>query len=41
MGYRVKKLPCKKSDPKWKDQYVSYKKEDIENFEQTNPKKTL
>lgn len=40
MGYRVKKLPNKKSEPKWKVQYVSYKKEDIENFDQTNPRKT-
>lgn len=40
MGYRLKKLPSKKSDPQWKVQYVSYKKSDIENFDQTNPRKT-
>lgn len=40
MGYRVKELPSKKSEPKWKVQYVSYKKKDIENFDQSNPRKT-
>jgi len=40
MGYRVKELPSKKSEPKWKVQYVSYKKKDIENFDQPNPRKT-
>jgi hypothetical protein len=40
MGYRVKELPNKKSQPKWKIQYISYKKKDIQNTNQLNPRKT-
>lgn len=40
MGYRVKELPTKKTEPKWKVQYISYKKKDIKNFNQSNPRKT-
>lgn len=43
MGYYVKHLSWKKTNPKWKVQYVSYKKEhidQIDNSKSKNPKKT-
>lgn len=40
MGYYVKSLPSKKSEPKWKVQYVSFKKQDVINSLAKKPKKT-
>jgi hypothetical protein len=43
MGYYVKKLPSKKTEPKWKIQFVSYKKEhvkELRNSQSKKPKKT-
>ena len=40
MGYFIKKLEWKKSFPKWKIQYVSYKSKDIKNSKAVHPKKT-
>lgn len=39
MGYFVRALPWKKSLPRWKVQFVSYKKEDIKNSPAKKPKK--
>jgi len=39
MGYFVRALPWKKSCPKWKVQFVSYKKEDAKNSSTEKPKK--
>lgn len=40
MGYFVKLLPSKKSEPKWKVQYISFKKQDITESKAAKPKKT-
>lgn len=39
MGYFIRALPWKKSLPKWKVQFVSYKKEDIKKSPAKKPKK--
>lgn len=39
MGYYVRALPNKKCEPKWKVQYVSFKKSDYENSTAKFPKK--
>ncbi|MCK6595083.1 MAG: hypothetical protein L6Q37_03275 [Bdellovibrionaceae bacterium] len=39
MGYFIRALPWKKSLPKWKVQFISYKKEDIKNSPAKKPKK--
>lgn len=39
MGYLIRPLPLKKSCPKWKVQFVSYKKEDAKNSLAEKPKK--
>jgi hypothetical protein len=39
MGYFIKKLPSKKSEPKWKIQLISYKKEHISDLKNTTSKK--
>ncbi len=39
MGYYVKTLPKKKTEPKWKVQYVSFKKSDIKHSVTKYPKK--
>ena len=39
MGYYIKSLPTKKSDPKWKLQFVSHKAEHTELSNATKPKK--
>lgn len=38
MGYYVKALLWKKSNPKWKVQFVSYRKEHYESLEKSNAK---
>ncbi|TNF00008.1 MAG: hypothetical protein EP326_07125, partial [Deltaproteobacteria bacterium] len=39
MGYYVRALPQKKSEPKWKVQYVSFKKKDTKGSTAKFPKK--
>lgn len=39
MGYFIRPLPWKKSDPKWKVQFVSYKKNDAKESQALKPKK--
>lgn len=39
MGYFIRALPWKKSNPRWKVQFISYKKEDIKNSSAKKPKK--
>jgi hypothetical protein len=39
MGYYVRALPWKKSAPKWKLQFISYKKADVGDSPAKNPKK--
>lgn len=39
MGYYVRALPWKKSDPRWKLQFVSYKSKDIKDSNAIKPKK--
>lgn len=39
MGYIIRPLPWKKSCPKWKVQFVSYKKDDAYNSTAKKPKK--
>lgn len=39
MGYYVRVLPNKKCEPKWKVQYVSFKKSDYKNSQAKFPKK--
>ena len=40
MSYYIKSLPDKKSDPKWKIQYVSFKKADAPNSKAKEPRRT-
>ena len=39
MGYYVKALPHKKSEPKWKIQFVSWRKDYTSNSNAAKPKK--
>src|SRR4051794_15512753 len=39
MGYYIKSLPGKKSSPKWKVQFISYKKSDTQNSRAQKPKR--
>ncbi len=39
MGYYIKHLPNKKSDPKWKVQYISWKQEDTKSSKAKKPKR--
>lgn len=39
MGYYVRALSSKKCEPKWKVQYVSFKKSDYKNSQAKFPKK--
>ena len=39
MGYYVRALPWKKSDPRWKVQFVSYKSKDTKNSNAVKAKK--
>ena len=39
MGYYIKKLLLKKSLPHWKVQYISWKKEDVQNSKAKKPKR--
>jgi hypothetical protein len=39
MGYYVRTLPWKKSDPKWKLQFVSYKSQDTKESKAIKAKK--
>lgn len=39
MGYYVRALPWKKSDPRWKVQFVSYKSIDTKTLILLRPKK--
>lgn len=39
MGYYVRLLPNKKSAPKWRVQYISYKKADTKNSKAKKPAK--
>ena len=39
MGYYVRSIPKKKSQPQWKVQFVSYKKKDTLNSRAQKPKR--
>ncbi len=39
MGYQIKFLPNKKTDPRWKIQFISYKKTDCKNPETKKPRR--
>jgi hypothetical protein len=39
MGYFIRALPWKKSNPQWKVQFISYKKKDIQHSSANKPKK--
>lgn len=39
MGYHIKFLPLKKSQPSWKVQYISFKKSDTQNSKAKKPKR--